>query len=58
MDAEHLDAVLMLWGETRHCSDCDAATIFLPVEEQCWICTSCDAAVLLVDVAHSLTSAA
>ena len=58
IDAEHIDSVLMLRGESRHCSDCDAATIFLPVEDHGWVCTACDAAVLLVDAAHSLTSAA
>jgi hypothetical protein len=52
-DLDRTDFVLMLHGETRHCSDCDAATIFLPVDEQGWVCTSCDAAVVLLDAAHS-----
>jgi hypothetical protein len=58
MDAEHLDLVLMLSGETRHCSDCATATIFLPVDEHGWICTACDAAVVLADPAHAWMSAA
>jgi hypothetical protein len=58
MDAELLENVLMLRGETRHCSDCGTATIFLPVEQHGWICTSCDAAVVLVDPAHAWVSAA
>jgi hypothetical protein len=53
-----MDALLMLRGETRHCGDCDTATVFLPVGEHGWVCTACDAAVMLVDPAHSLTSAA
>jgi hypothetical protein len=55
---ERIDTVLMLRGETRHCGDCDTATVFLPVGEHGWVCTACDAAVMLVDPAHSLTSAA
>jgi hypothetical protein len=58
MDAELIDDVLMLRGETRHCSDCGTATIFLPVEQQGWICTTCDAAVVLVDPAHASVSTA
>ena len=63
MDAEHidvgrLDSVLMLRGETRHCSDCGTSTIFLPVEEHGWVCTACDAAVVLADPAHAWVSAA
>ena len=50
--------VLMLRGEARHCSDCGTATIFLPVGEHGWTCTSCDAAVVLVDPAHAWASAA
>lgn len=50
--------VLMLRGEARHCGDCGTATIFLPVGEHGWICTSCDAAVVLVDPAHAWASAA
>lgn len=53
-----MDFVLMLRGETRHCSDCHAATIFLPVGQFGWVCTSCDAAVVLVDPAHAWVSAA
>lgn len=37
----------MLEGQSRHCHDCATTTIFLPVEEGCWTCTACDAAVLL-----------
>jgi len=58
MDAGLLENVLMLRGETRHCSDCGVATIFLPVGEHGWICTVCDAAVVLVDPAHAWASAA
>jgi hypothetical protein len=47
MDAEHIDLVLMLWGETRHCGDCGTETVFLPVDEHGWVCTACDAAVVL-----------
>ena len=58
MDAEHLDDVLMLRGETRQCGDCGMPTVFLPVGEHGWICTVCDAAVVLVDPAHAWASAA
>jgi ribosomal protein S27AE len=58
MDVDHLDLVLMLHGESRHCGDCGTATIFLPVGEQGWVCTACDAAVVLADAAHSWVSAA
>lgn len=66
MDAEHShghldghpDFVLMLHGESRHCHDCGTATIFLPVDEQGWVCTVCDAAVVLADAAHAWVSAA
>jgi hypothetical protein len=58
MEAEHLDFVLMLRGESRHCADCATATIFLPVGEHGWICTACDAAVVLADPAHAWVSAA
>jgi hypothetical protein len=53
-----MDVLLMLRGETRHCSDCGTPTIFLPVEDHGWICTSCDAAVVLVDPAHVYVSTA
>jgi hypothetical protein len=58
MDTELLANVLMLRGETRLCSDCATATIFLPVDEHGWVCTSCDAAVVLVDPAHAWVAAA
>jgi hypothetical protein len=58
MDAELLENVLMLHGETRHCGECGTSTIFLPVEEHGWVCTSCDAAVVLVDPAHASVSTA
>jgi hypothetical protein len=58
MDAEHPDLVLMLHGESRHCGDCRTTTIFLPVGEHGWVCTACDAAVVLVDPAHAWLSAA
>ncbi|WP_183408040.1 hypothetical protein [Nocardioides pocheonensis] len=58
MDGDHLDLVLMLRGETRHCADCATATVFLPVGEHGWVCTACDAAVLLLDPAHAWVSAA
>jgi hypothetical protein len=48
----------MLRGETRQCADCATATIFLPVDEHGWVCTTCDAAVVLVDPAHAWMSAA
>jgi hypothetical protein len=57
-DAVLPESVLMLRGESRHCHDCGTATIFLPVDEQGWICTSCDAAVVLVDPAHAWVVAA
>ncbi len=41
----------MLQGEDRHCYDCGTTTVFLPVEEQAWVCTACDAAVLLIPAA-------
>lgn len=47
MNAEHMDFVLMLRGESRHCRDCGTSTVFLPVDEHGWICTACDAAVVL-----------
>jgi hypothetical protein len=58
METERTDFVLMLRGETRHCGDCGTATVFLPVEEHGWICTACDAAVVLLDPAHAWVSAA
>ena len=58
MDGEHLDLVLMVSGETRRCGDCGTATIFLPVDEHGWVCTACDAAVVLTDPAHAWVSAA
>jgi hypothetical protein len=53
-----MDVLLMLKGESRHCRDCGTATIFLPVDDHGWICTSCDAAVVLTDPAHARMSAA
>jgi hypothetical protein len=47
MEADDMETLLMLHGETRHCADCATETVFLPVEDQAWICTVCDAAVLL-----------
>lgn len=35
----------MLKGESRHCPDCATTTTFLPVEDDCWACTTCDAAI-------------
>jgi hypothetical protein len=58
MDTELLANVLMLRGEDRLCADCGTATIFVPVDEHGWVCTSCDAAVVLVDPAHAWMSAA
>ncbi|HET6168295.1 MAG TPA: hypothetical protein VFE07_15800 [Marmoricola sp.] len=58
MDTELLANVLMLRGESRQCADCGTATIFLPVDEHGWVCTTCDAAVVLVDPAHAWMSAA
>ena len=58
MDTELLANVLMLRGEARQCADCGTATIFLPVDEHGWVCTTCDAAVVLVDPAHAWMSAA
>ncbi|HEX2896375.1 MAG TPA: hypothetical protein VHO29_20395 [Marmoricola sp.] len=55
---DHLDLVLMLHGESRHCGDCRTVTIFLPVDEHGWICTACDAAVVLDGPAQSWVSAA
>jgi ribosomal protein L37AE/L43A len=42
-----MDDLLMLHGETRQCGDCGTETVFLPVEAGAWVCTACDAAVLL-----------
>jgi hypothetical protein len=45
-----MDDLLMLRGEDRHCRDCDAVTIFLPVAadgEEAWVCTACDSAVFV-----------
>jgi hypothetical protein len=42
-----MDELLMLLGEERHCSDCATTTVFLPVEDDAWACTACDAAVVL-----------
>ena len=58
MNVEHLEVQLLLRGESRHCGDCGTATIFLPVGEHGWVCTACDAAVVLVDPAHAWMSAA
>jgi hypothetical protein len=58
MDVEHSEFQLLLRGESRHCGDCGTATIFLPVGEFGWVCTACDAAVVLVDPAHAWASAA
>lgn len=55
---DHLDLVLMLHGESRHCGDCRSVTIFLPVDEHGWVCTACDAAVVLDGPAQSWVSAA
>ena len=57
MDAEHPEYLLMLRGEARHCTDCGTSTIFLPVEEHGWVCTACDAAVVLPDIAHQTWAA-
>jgi hypothetical protein len=58
MNTERMSEVLMLRGESRHCTDCGTTTIFLPVGEHGWVCTGCDAAVVLVDPAHAWVSAA
>ena len=58
MDVDHLDLVLMLHGESRRCADCATATVFIPVGEHGWVCTVCDAAVVLADPAHAWVSAA
>lgn len=42
-----MDELLMLHGETHHCPDCATTTIFLPVEGAAWVCTTCDAAIVL-----------
>jgi len=47
--------ILMLSGVTAHCGDCGGERIFVPVEgcdlEGCeFCCTSCDAAVFLLEV--------
>jgi hypothetical protein len=58
MNVELLEFQLLLRGESRHCGDCGTATIFVPVGEFGWVCTACDAAVVLVDPAHAWASAA
>jgi hypothetical protein len=58
MNVELLEFQLLLRGESRRCGDCGTATIFLPVGEFGWVCTACDAAVVLVDPAHAWASAA
>ena len=35
----------MLLGEERLCPDCGTETLFLPVDDEAWICTDCDGAV-------------
>jgi hypothetical protein len=40
-----MDEQLMVLGETRYCGDCATSTVFLPVEQHAWVCTTCDAAV-------------
>ena len=45
-----MDVLLMLRGESRHCSGCATETIFLPVEgdpSDSWCCTACDMAVVV-----------
>jgi hypothetical protein len=51
-----MDEILMLHGVERHCPDCDADTIFLPVltddgaATDELVCTACDGAVLVSPV--------
>ena len=40
----------MRYGVDRHCADCDAVTIFIPVDGEDWVCTVCDAAVVVPTV--------
>jgi hypothetical protein len=42
-----MDEILMLHGVDRHCQDCEAVTIFLPVHDDEWVCTACDGAVIV-----------
>ncbi|WP_186525942.1 hypothetical protein [Leekyejoonella antrihumi] len=42
-----MDELLMLRGEEHDCADCGTVTIFLPLENDEWVCTACDGAVLL-----------
>lgn len=42
-----MDEMLILYGQERHCDDCDAFTIFLPLEDDVWVCTSCDAGIVV-----------
>lgn len=59
---EDMDNMLMLRGEDRHCADCGTVTIFLPLDEisgdrrdeDAWICTACDGAVIVA--AHTLAA--
>lgn len=40
------EKLLSAWlGEERHCPDCGTLTVFWPVDDDNWVCTSCDGAV-------------
>ncbi len=53
---ENKSDLLMLSGTMAKCPDCGDTTLFVPVDEGCdfvgceFCCTTCDAAVFLVDV--------
>jgi hypothetical protein len=42
---------LMLVGEERQCADCRTLTVFVPVDQEDWVCTACDGAVTVPVVA-------
>jgi hypothetical protein len=46
--------VLMLSGVAAHCADCDGERVLIPVDDRGgeFCCTTCDAAVFLVEAVH------
>jgi hypothetical protein len=56
---ENKSDLLMLSGTMAQCPDCGDTTLFVPVDEGCdvvgceFCCTTCDAAVYLLDLADT-----
>lgn len=48
----------MLHGEDRLCPDCATTTIFLPVDDNGWVCTACDLALAVDPLTVALRHAA